>query len=128
MNIAYMHSALMIAIDFLGTEEIFLEQNYRSTAAVLKASLAIVAQGKLYAMKVYKHPLYLLDKSRIRKSLYTNHPSGATPVLRAFPTEHAEATFIAVECRRLVAEMGGILRWGDFVVLRELPSTRYSLL
>lgn len=87
--------------DFLGTEEIFLEQNYRSTAAVLKASLAIVAQ----------------DKSRIRKSLYTNHPSGATPVLRAFPTEHAEATFIAVECRRLVAEMGGILRWGDFVVL-----------
>jgi DNA helicase II / ATP-dependent DNA helicase PcrA len=115
------HCALTVALDFSGTEEIFLEQNYRSTAAILKASLAIVAQGKLYAMNVYRRSSSLLDKSRIQKSLHTNHPSGATPVLRAFPTEHAEATFIAVECKRLVAEMGGILRWGDFVVLRELP-------
>lgn len=42
-----------------------------------------------------------------------------TPLLRSFPTEHAEATFLAVEIKRVVAQMGGVLRWGDFVVLRE---------
>lgn len=69
---------------------------------------------------MYLDSSYVTDKSRIQKSLHTNHPAGMTPVLRAFPTEHAEAAFIAVECKRLVAEMGGALNWGDFVVLREL--------
>jgi DNA helicase II / ATP-dependent DNA helicase PcrA len=72
--------------------------------------------------------IFPLDKSRIQKSLHTNHPSGMTPVLRAFPTEHAEATFIAIECKRLAAEMGGILRWGDFVVLRKLHPILYKLI
>lgn len=31
--------------DFPGTEQIFLEQNYRSTSSILKCSLAIVSQG-----------------------------------------------------------------------------------
>jgi DNA helicase-2/ATP-dependent DNA helicase PcrA len=74
---------------------------------------------------MYEASFHLLDKSRIQKSLHTTHPSGVIPVLRAFGTEHAEASFIALECKRLVAEMGGILQWGDFVVLRELPP--YSL-
>ncbi|KAJ6583195.1 P-loop containing nucleoside triphosphate hydrolase protein [Mycena sp. CBHHK59/15] len=87
--------------DLPGTEQILLEENYRSTASILKASLAIVSQ----------------DKSRIQKTLLTSHPSGTTPVLRSFPSEHAEATFIAVEIKRLVAFMGGVLRWGDFVIL-----------
>ncbi|KAJ7664695.1 P-loop containing nucleoside triphosphate hydrolase protein [Mycena rosella] len=87
--------------DFVGAEQIFLEENYRSTASILKASLAIVSQ----------------DKSRIPKTLLTSHPSGPTPVLRAFPSEHAEAAFIAVEIKRTVAYMGGVLRWGDFAIL-----------
>lgn len=68
----------------------------------------------------------MLDKSRIQKSLLTSHPPGTIPVLRSFPTEHAEAAFIAIEIKRLIAHMGGILRWGDFVVLRELVSYPYS--
>ena len=36
---------LMIFIDFPGTEEIFLEKNYRSTGSILRSSLAIVAEG-----------------------------------------------------------------------------------
>lgn len=32
-------------IDFSGVEQIFLEQNYRSTGGILAASLAIVSQG-----------------------------------------------------------------------------------
>ncbi|KAJ7929059.1 P-loop containing nucleoside triphosphate hydrolase protein [Mycena leptocephala] len=78
-----------------------LEENYRSTGLILKASLAIVSQ----------------DKSRISKTLLTSHPSGTTPVLRSFASEQAEANFIAVEIKRLVASMGGILRWGDFAIL-----------
>ncbi|KAJ7047915.1 P-loop containing nucleoside triphosphate hydrolase protein [Mycena alexandri] len=87
--------------DFTGTEQIFLEENYRSTGAILKASLAIVSQ----------------DKSRIPKTLLTSHPLGTIPVLRSFPSEQAEANFIAVEIKRLVASMGGVLRWGDFAIL-----------
>ena len=33
------------SVDFPTTEQIFLEQNYRSTGSILSASLAIVAQG-----------------------------------------------------------------------------------
>ncbi|KAJ7283248.1 P-loop containing nucleoside triphosphate hydrolase protein [Mycena rebaudengoi] len=87
--------------DFPRTEQIFLEENYRSTASILRASLAIVSQ----------------DKSRIPKTLLTSHPSGVTPVLRSFNSEQAEAAFIAVEIKRLVAFMGGLLRWGDFAIL-----------
>ncbi|KAJ7265966.1 P-loop containing nucleoside triphosphate hydrolase protein [Mycena haematopus] len=87
--------------DFVGTTQIFLEENYRSTGSILKASLAIVSQ----------------DESRIPKTLLTSHPSGTVPVLRSFPSEQAEANFIAVEIKRLVAFMGGVLRWGDFAIL-----------
>ncbi|KAJ7229193.1 P-loop containing nucleoside triphosphate hydrolase protein [Mycena pura] len=87
--------------DFVGTQQIYLEENYRSTASILKASLAIVSQ----------------DKSRIPKRLLTSHPFGTTPVLLSFASEQAEATFIAVEIKRLVASMGGVLRWSDFAVL-----------
>ncbi|KAF8071911.1 P-loop containing nucleoside triphosphate hydrolase protein [Lyophyllum atratum] len=87
--------------DFNGTQKILLEENYRSTASILAASLAIVAQ----------------DKTRIQKYLHTSHPAGSTPFLRAFVTEHAEAQFIAIEIKRLIAHMGGVLRWGDFAIL-----------
>lgn len=87
--------------DFPDTEQVLLEENYRSTAAILKASLAIISQ----------------DKSRIQKSLHTSHPNGFTPVLYQVQTEHEEAAFIAIEMKRLVAHMGGALNWGDFVIL-----------
>ncbi|KAG6879550.1 hypothetical protein C0992_001555 [Termitomyces sp. T32_za158] len=76
--------------DFSGTKQILLEQNYRSTASILKASLAIVSQ----------------DSNRIPKSLRPSHPCGSTPSLRCFPTEHAEAHFIAIEIKRIIAHMG----------------------
>ncbi|KAJ7713348.1 P-loop containing nucleoside triphosphate hydrolase protein, partial [Mycena maculata] len=87
--------------DFVGSKQILLEENYRSTASILKASLAIVSQ----------------DKLRIPKTLLTSHPLGTTPVLRSFPSEQAEANFIAVEIKRVVASMGGTLQWGDFAIL-----------
>ena len=116
--------------DFNGTKQIFLEQNYRSTAAILNASLAIIAQGD-WAQSGSNSKLSLTtasDESRIQKSLHTSHPTGMRPVLRFLPTEHGEATFIAGEIKRLVAQMGGVLRWGDFAVLRKhCPLTNSSL-
>ncbi|KAH6909099.1 ATP-dependent DNA helicase pcra [Coprinopsis sp. MPI-PUGE-AT-0042] len=87
--------------DFPNTAQILLEENYRSTGAILQASLAIVSQ----------------DKKRIDKSLFTSHPSGVTPVLYQVENEYEESAFIAIEIKRMVASMGGALRWGDFAVL-----------
>ncbi|KAF8627011.1 hypothetical protein AX15_004594 [Amanita polypyramis BW_CC] len=87
--------------DFPGTQEVFLEENYRSTGAILRASLAIIAE----------------DKNRIQKSLHTTHPVGKTPTLRPSPTEFDEASSIAIEIKRVMAYMGGALQFGDFAVL-----------
>ncbi|KAI0359957.1 UvrD/REP type DNA helicase [Trametes cingulata] len=87
--------------DFPTTQQIYLEQNYRSTGSILAVSLAIVSQ----------------DKSRIQKTLRTSHPQGPIPVLRSFPMEQVEAAFVAAEIKRLVAYSGGMFNWGDFVVL-----------
>ncbi|KAG7089539.1 hypothetical protein E1B28_011212 [Marasmius oreades] len=87
--------------DFAGTQQIFLEQNYRSTSSILKASVAIVEQ----------------DKSRIKKTLYASHPLGTTPVLQKFETEQLEAAAIASEIKRVIAYTGGLLSYGDFVIL-----------
>ena len=61
-----------------------------------------------------------LDKLRIPKSLHSSHPLGVTPVLYEGENEKQEAGFIAQEIKRCVANMGGVLRWGDFAILREL--------
>ncbi|KJA22922.1 hypothetical protein HYPSUDRAFT_185668 [Hypholoma sublateritium FD-334 SS-4] len=87
--------------DFSNTHQILLEQNYRSTAAILRASLAIVAE----------------DKKRIQKSLHTSNPLGFSPFIGQFESEKEEAAFIAFEIKRCAANMGDVLRWGDFVVL-----------
>ncbi|KAI0749394.1 P-loop containing nucleoside triphosphate hydrolase protein [Daedaleopsis nitida] len=87
--------------DFPTTFQIYLEENYRSTAAILAVSLAIISQ----------------DKARIQKTLNTSHPKGPLPVLRAFPMESVEAGFIAAEIKRVAAYSGEMLNWNDFVVL-----------
>ncbi|KAL0574734.1 ATP-dependent DNA helicase srs2 [Marasmius crinis-equi] len=97
--------------DFPGTHQIFLEQNYRSTSSILKASIAIVEQ----------------DKSRIKKTLHASHPAGTTPVLREFETEQLEAAGIASEIKRLIAYTGSMLGYGDFVVLLRFNALSRSI-
>ncbi|KAH9838601.1 P-loop containing nucleoside triphosphate hydrolase protein [Rhodofomes roseus] len=87
--------------DFPNTQQILLEQNYRSTASILGASMAIVSQ----------------DKKRVAKTLRAEHPAGPSPMLQLFLNEHQEAEFIASEIKKIVAATGGMLEWGDFVVL-----------
>ncbi|KAI0322583.1 P-loop containing nucleoside triphosphate hydrolase protein [Amylostereum chailletii] len=76
--------------DFPRTKQIFLEQNYRSTASILDLSIALISQ----------------DKSRVQKTLHTDHPMGPRPMLCCVQSEHAEALLIAAEIKRLVAGSG----------------------
>ncbi|GJE88670.1 UvrD-helicase-domain-containing protein [Phanerochaete sordida] len=87
--------------DFATTQQIFLEENYRSTAAILAVSVAVVAQ----------------DKSRIKKTLHATHPQGPQPTLHCFPSDQIEASAIAHEVKRVVAHMGGALGYDDFAIL-----------
>ncbi|KAH8806837.1 P-loop containing nucleoside triphosphate hydrolase protein [Flagelloscypha sp. PMI_526] len=97
--------------DFPSVQQIYLEENYRSTQSILKASLAIVSQ----------------DKNRIQKSLHSSHPMGPKPLLTSHASEYAEATFIAQEIKRMFAQMGGTLNWGDFVVLLRFNALSRSI-
>lgn len=63
-----------------------------------------------------------IDSKRIAKSLYTAHPDGIAPILYQVSGEQEDASFIAVEIKRLVAQMGGAFKWGDFAILRESMS------
>ncbi|KAJ3478605.1 hypothetical protein NLI96_g9642 [Meripilus lineatus] len=94
-SIADMH----LILDFPGTEQILLEQNYRSTGSILAASVAIVSQ----------------DRSRIPKTLRSTHQTGPRPFLRVIPMD--ESRFVAAEIKRLIAYSGGMLTWNDFVIL-----------
>ena len=61
----------------------------------------------------------MADKKRVAKTLLATHPVGRRPVLQLHLNEYEEAAFIASEIKHLVAETGGMLEWGDFVVLRK---------
>ncbi|KAH7884318.1 P-loop containing nucleoside triphosphate hydrolase protein [Phlebopus sp. FC_14] len=87
--------------DFANVKQIFLELNYRSAGSILDASMRIIAQ----------------DKARIPKVLRTSHPFGPQPMLRSFPTENDEASFIAHEINRMMAQTGDMLSYSDFAVL-----------
>ncbi|TFY82118.1 hypothetical protein EWM64_g1894 [Hericium alpestre] len=87
--------------DFPSTKQIFLEQNYRSTASILALSLGIISG----------------DNVRIKKTLHTAHPSGPRPMMHRFLDEKMEAQFIGTEMKRVVAATGGILDWNDFAIL-----------
>ncbi|KZT02552.1 UvrD-helicase-domain-containing protein [Laetiporus sulphureus 93-53] len=84
------------------TRQIFLEQNYRSTASILNASMAIVEQVE----------------DRIPKTLRHTHAGGLKPVLQRFYDGREESAFIVRGIiKKLVAATGGMLRWGDFAIL-----------
>ncbi len=87
--------------DFPETDAVYLEENYRSSGAILAASLAIVSQ----------------DKKRIDKGLITSHSTGLPVLLKLCPSAPAEASFVAQEIKRLIAHSGGMLGHSDFAIL-----------
>lgn len=83
------------------TVEVPLEENYRSSRAILEASLQIIQQ----------------DKKRYKKVLKATHHTGTRPVFRTLETAYAEADWIVGEIRRTTAMSGGMLKHDDFAIL-----------
>ena len=93
-----------------GTIVVNLEENYRSSSAVLQLAQNVIEQ----------------DSGRPDKKLTATHCYGTLPVLRKVPNPHEEALWIVNEIKRMTAMTGGLLQYSDFAIL--LRSAFLSLL
>lgn len=92
------------------TSIIHLEENYRSSAAVLRCAQEVIEQ----------------DTVRPNKRLKATHCYGSFPVLRRLPSPHDEAKWIVAEIKRLKALTGSMTKFSDYAIL--LRSAHLSLL
>ncbi|KAI9359000.1 P-loop containing nucleoside triphosphate hydrolase protein [Pilaira anomala] len=87
--------------DFEGSEVINLEQNYRSSAKVVKAASYVIEQ----------------DTERMTKALYTNNPVGPPIALIDTINETKQAVFVATEIEKVVACSNGLIQYKNIAVL-----------
>lgn len=80
---------------------IHLQDNYRSSGAILLAAQELIQQ----------------DESRPSKSLLPTHCPGTLPVLRRLPSSDAEASWIVTEILRMIGMTGGMLKHPDIAIL-----------
>ena len=92
--------------DFPGATTVKLEQNYRSTAAILEAASSVVSR----------------NHSRHPKTLWTARDGGAPVTVRAAPTEEEEAHWVVAELQRL--HRGGTPYAGCAVLYRMHAQSR----
>lgn len=78
-----------------------LEDNYRSSGAILLAANEIIEQ----------------DITRPPRPLLPTHCLGTVPVLRQLPTAEIEAKWIVLEITRIAGMTGGLLGHADFAIL-----------
>ena len=83
------------------TLTINLEENYRSSGAILHAAQTIIEQ----------------DEGRPPKRLQATHSHGQRPVLRKLPSAAAEAAWLVAEIKRMRALTGNMLEASDFAIL-----------
>jgi DNA helicase-2/ATP-dependent DNA helicase PcrA len=83
------------------TVTIALEENYRSSGAILLSALNVIEQ----------------DSSRVKKSLMPTHTVGTRPVLRKLSGAHSEAEWIVTEIQRCMGLTGDLLDLNDFAIL-----------
>jgi DNA helicase-2/ATP-dependent DNA helicase PcrA len=83
------------------TVTIALEENYRSSGAILLTALSIIEQ----------------DSSRVAKSLLATHTVGTRPVLRKLANSKKEAEWIISEIKRVKGLTGNLLDLNDFAIL-----------
>ena len=87
---------------FPETHVVHLEENYRSSGAILRAALEVIQQ----------------DESRPQKALSPTHCHGTLPVLRKLPSSAAEAQWIVSEIKRCILLTGEtLMRFSDFAIL-----------
>lgn len=87
--------------DFPKTDEVALEENYRSSQAILDLSLLIIQQ----------------DQKRYQKVLRPVHNRGSRPVLRKLKDSSTEAEWIVSEIRRTGAMSAGMMTHSDVAIL-----------
>lgn len=83
------------------TLTINLEENYRSSGAILHAAQNVIEQ----------------DEARPPKKLQATHSFGLRPVLRKLPSSYSEADWLVSEIKRMQALSGELLRNDDFAIL-----------
>ena len=87
--------------DFPGTDEIALEENYRSSSSILDVSLKVIER----------------DDSRYKKVLLPVHERGTRPVLRTLKNATTEAEWIISEIKRVRAMSGHMITLDDIAIL-----------
>lgn len=83
------------------TTVINLEENYRSSAAILSSAQDVIEQ----------------DISRPNKRLKPTHQYGTLPTFRKLPSAVAEASWLVLEIQRAKAMTGRMLEFSDFAIL-----------
>ncbi|MCJ1376369.1 hypothetical protein MMC20_007611 [Loxospora ochrophaea] len=86
---------------FPDTLVVHLENNYRSSGAILLAALEVIQQ----------------DESRPAKPLLPTHCPGTMPVLRRLPSSAIEASWIVTEVKRSMGMTGNLLNCSDIAIL-----------
>jgi len=88
-------------LDYNNVQVVNLEQNYRSSTWILKASLAIIEQ----------------DSLRFAKTLKGTKGWGMQPVLRTLVDVHVEARWTAREIKRVIGLTGRMIKEKDIAIL-----------
>ena len=78
-----------------------LEENYRSSGAILNAAQKVIEQ----------------DESRPPKKLRATHSLGQPPILRKLPNAYGEAEWLVSEIVRTRCLSGKMLEFGDYAIL-----------
>ncbi len=94
--------------DFPGATVIKLEQNYRSTGNILKASQKVIDNNKL----------------RTDKTLFTNAGVGEPVDIEVLPDESSEASFVANKILNLMSDKRA---FSDFAILYRTNAQSYNL-
>ena len=87
--------------EYPDTLAINLEDNYRSSGAILLAAQEVIEQ----------------DVSRFKRPLLPTHCPGSRPVLRKLPSAEVEAAWIVREIQRIVGATANLLRNEDVAIL-----------
>ncbi|KAI0459218.1 UvrD-helicase-domain-containing protein [Xylaria acuta] len=87
--------------DYPGTDEISLEENYRSSSYILDTSLKVIQQ----------------DQERYKKVLLPVRDKGTRPVLRRLKSSTDEADWIVSEIKRIRLLSGSMIDFDDFAIL-----------
>ena len=93
--------------DFPGAKVTLLEQNYRSTGNILKASQKIINE----------------NKTRTDKTLFTEAEQGEPVEIESLQDETEEANYVALRILNMQQEYGG---FGDFAVLYRTNAQSYN--